>query len=92
MGFYPVTPGLPIYTIGSPVFEEITINLPNGNIFSIKANNCSKKNKYIQSAKLNGKTLDKPWFTHNDLLNGATIDLEMGKYPNKNWGTDVLSN
>ncbi|MEN8121565.1 MAG: GH92 family glycosyl hydrolase [Bacteroidota bacterium] len=83
MGFYPVTPGLPIYTIGSPVFEEVAINLPNGNIFTMKANNCSKKNKYIQSAKLNGKLLNKPWFTHEDLINGATIELEMGMYPNK---------
>jgi len=86
MGFYPVTPGLPIYTIGSPVFEEISIKLHNGNTFTLKANNCSKKNKYIQSAKLNGKPLDKPWFTHEDLMNGATIELEMGKYPNMEWG------
>ena len=88
MGFYPVTPGLPIYTIGSPVFEEISIKLHNGNTFTIKANNCNKKNKYIQSAKLNGKPLNKPWFTHNDLLNGATIELEMGEYPNKKWGNN----
>jgi len=86
MGFYPVTPGLPIYTIGSPVFEEISIKLHNGNTFTLKANNCSKKNKYIQSAKLNGKPLNKPWFTHEDLMNGATIELEMGAYPNKEWG------
>ncbi|HRX12766.1 MAG TPA: GH92 family glycosyl hydrolase, partial [Draconibacterium sp.] len=47
MGFYPVTPGLPIYTIGSPVFEEVKVSLENGNIFTVKANNCSVVNKYI---------------------------------------------
>jgi putative alpha-1,2-mannosidase len=40
----------------------------------------------VQSAKLNGEKLDKPWFTHNDLMNGATLELEMGPLPNKSWG------
>ena len=88
MGFYPVTPGIPVYTIGSPLFSKISINLPNGNKFTINAPNCNETNKYIQSATLNGKELKGPWFTHDDLINGATITLEMGKYPNKNWGTD----
>jgi len=86
MGFYPVTPGLPVYTITSPLFEKVKINLENGKSFTMIANNCSKKNKYIQSAKLNGKILEKPWFTHEDLMNGATIELEMGELPNKSWG------
>ena len=88
MGFYPVTPGVPVYTIGSPLFEEVKIKLHNGNTFTIKAHNCSVKNKYIQSAKLNGKKLNSPWFTHEQLMNGATIELEMGKYPNKKWGDE----
>ncbi|MDA9028434.1 GH92 family glycosyl hydrolase [Flavobacteriaceae bacterium] len=88
MGFYPITPGIPVYTIGSPLFSKISINLPNGKKFTINAPNCNETNKYIQSATLNGKELKGPWFTHNDLVNGATITLEMGKYPNKNWGAD----
>jgi predicted alpha-1,2-mannosidase len=87
MGFYPVTPGLPIYTIGSPVFEEVKINLENGKIFTVKAPGCSVVNKYIQSAKLNGKPLTKTWFTHDELMNGATLELEMGSKPNKTWGS-----
>jgi predicted alpha-1,2-mannosidase len=87
MGFYPVTPGLPIYTIGSPVFEEVKINLENGKIFTVKASGCSVVNKYIQSAKLNGKPLTKTWFTHDELMNGATLELEMGSKPNKTWGS-----
>ena len=89
MGFYPVTPGLPIYTIGSPLFEEVVIELENGNTFTMIANNSSKVNKYIQSAKLNGEPLNRTWFTHEDLMNGATIELEMGAYPNKEWGAEV---
>ncbi len=87
MGFYPVTPGLPIYTIGSPVFEEVKIELENGNVFTVKANNCSVINKYIQSAKMNGQPLSKTWFTHDELMNGATLELEMGPKPNKTWGS-----
>lgn len=91
MGFYPVTPGIPVYNIGSPVFKEVSIKLDNGNTFTIIANNCSLVNKYIQSAQLNGKVLNHPWFTHTDLINGATIKLEMGPLPNKNWGSSVES-
>lgn len=86
MGFYPITPGIPVYTIGSPLFSKIKINLPNGKVFTINAPNCNEKNKYIQKASLNGKTLDGPWFTHEDLVNGGTLELEMGSYPNKAWG------
>lgn len=86
MGFYPVTPGLPVYTIGSPVFEEVKIRLENGNSFTLKAPGCSKQNKYIQSAKLNGQVLSKTWFTHDELMSGATLELEMGPKPNKQWG------
>jgi predicted alpha-1,2-mannosidase len=86
MGFYPITPGIPVYTIGSPLFSKIKINLPNGKAFTINAPNCNKKNKYIQKASLNGKNLDGPWFTHDDLVNGGTLELEMGSHPNKAWG------
>lgn len=86
MGFYPVTPGTPVYTIGSPVFEKVAINLPNGKQFQMIANKCSVINKYIQSAKLNGKVLDTPWFTHDQLVGGGKLELEMGPLPNKTWG------
>jgi predicted alpha-1,2-mannosidase len=86
MGFYPVTPGKPVYTIGSPVFSKVTINLSNGKQFKMVANNCSVINKYIQSAKFNGQVLNKPWFTHEQLISGGVLELEMGPKPNKNWG------
>ena len=87
LGFYPVTPGMPCYNIGSPVFSHIKIKLSNGSVFEIKANNASTENKYIQSAKLNGKELNQPWFNHDDMTNGGLLELEMGPKANKNWGT-----
>jgi predicted alpha-1,2-mannosidase len=87
MGFYSVTPGCPIYDIGSPLFSKVTLNVGNGKTFVITANNVSEKNKYIQSAVLNGKPLNKPWFEHSDLVNGGTLVFEMGSRPNKDWGS-----
>lgn len=89
MGFYPVTPGFAVYNIGSPVFERTVINLDNGKTFEIIAENYSEDNKYIQSAVLNGKEHNKPWFTHDDLINGGKLILRMGKNANFNWGTDA---
>ncbi|MDB5111941.1 MAG: glycoside hydrolase family 92 protein [Mucilaginibacter sp.] len=88
MGFYPITPGLPIYTIGSPLFSKVTINLPDDKEFTLIANNCSVINKYIQSAKFNGKVLNTPTFTHAELMNGGKLELEMGPKPNKSWGVN----
>ena len=87
MGVSPVTPGFPIYTIGSPLFTDVQVSLPGGKTFRIVAKDCSDTNKYIQSAKLNGKPLDKPWFTHDDIKKGGTLVLEMGSRPNKSWGS-----
>ncbi|WP_028298705.1 GH92 family glycosyl hydrolase [Olivibacter sitiensis] len=86
MGFYPVTPGLPVYTIGSPIFSKVSIKLQNGKTFTLRAKGASPINKYIQSAKLNGVTLNKPWFTHEVLEAGGTLELVMGDKPNKTWG------
>lgn len=87
MGFYPVTPGVAEYNIGSPIFEEITIDLGNGKKIEIIAINCSAKNKYIQSAEINGKELLGPCFLHTEINNGGKLILEMGPRPNKSWGT-----
>ena len=86
LGFYPVTPGFPVYTIGSPLFSKVTINLPNKKQFKLTANNCSVVNKYIQSSKLNGVVLKSTWFTHEQLMSGGHLELEMGPIPNKKWG------
>jgi predicted alpha-1,2-mannosidase len=87
MGFYPVTPGIPEYQIGSPLFSKVKIHLQNGKTFNVVAKNNSGVNKYIQSATLNGKELRKPSFTHMDLIEGGTLIFEMGSSPNKLWGS-----
>lgn len=87
MGFYSVSPGRPVYVLGSPLFKKVTLNVGDGKTFVITANNVSDQNKYIQSAELNGKTLSKPWFEHSDIVNGGSLVLEMGPRPNKEWGS-----
>ena len=77
---------MPVYTIGSPLFSKVTIDLPNKKQFKLTANNCSVVNKYIQSSKLNGMVLKSTWFTHEQLMSGGHLELEMGPIPNKKWG------
>jgi len=86
MGFYPVTPGSTSYSIGSPFFQKVSIQLPNGKSFVIIGKNASAKNKYIQSAKLNGQPLNVPQLTHADVLKGGTLEFVMGDSANRNWG------
>lgn len=87
MGFYPVTPGSPTYNIGSPFFENVTMQLSNGKSFKIIAKNYGEENKYIQSARLNGKDWTKPWFSHDDIKDGGTLELTMGNKANLQWGS-----
>ena len=87
MGFYPITPGLPVYTIGSPVFDKVFIQLDNGKTLEIIAQQASMENKYIQSATLNGEQLTRPWIAHSAIENGGKLVLEMGPKANKLWGT-----
>jgi predicted alpha-1,2-mannosidase len=89
MGFYPVTPGMPVYNIGSPLFDKVKMDLGNGKFFELEAVNNSDENKYIQSAALNGKSWNKPWFTHTDLISGGKLVLQMGPKANRNWGSSV---
>ena len=86
MGFYPVTPGRPLYELGSPLFRSCTLHLPNGKDFTILAPAASARNRYIQSAALNGSPYQRPWIAHQDILAGGTLMLNMGPLPNKHWG------
>jgi predicted alpha-1,2-mannosidase len=88
MGFYPITPGIPEYQLGSPLFDNVKIHLQNGKTFSIIARNNSTENKYILSAELNGKRLTKPVITHNDIIEGGKLVFEMGNKPDYKWGVE----
>ncbi|MBQ0031845.1 MAG: glycoside hydrolase family 92 protein, partial [bacterium] len=78
MGFYPITPGLPQYTWGSPVFRRVTIHLANGKAFTIDAPNASADAKYIQSVKIGGKAavVCSP-LRHEDILAATPVGIEM---------------
>ena len=95
MGLFQVNGGAcvkPFYEIGSPLFEKIIIHLDKsyypGEEFIIRARHVSPGNRYIQSARLNGKPLNKPWIYHEDLVKGGTLDIEMGPEPDRKWGSD----
>lgn len=87
LGFYSACPGNGTYVIASPSFKKATINLPNGKVLTLKTNNLSDQNIYIQSVTMNGKPYSKVYFHHKDLMKGAEIAFEMGPEPNKCWGT-----
>lgn len=87
LGFYPVCPGSPVFEIGSPIFSRSVIRMGNGKDFTIIANHVSARNKYIQSATMNGQPLNKPWFSQSNIANGATLVLQMGDRPNYWWGS-----
>lgn len=85
LGFYPVTPGLPMYVIGSPWFENATLTLGNGTKLAVRCRNYSPENKYIQSASLNGEPLDRCWFSHDEIASGGVLEFVMGNRPAKDW-------
>lgn len=89
LGFYPLKMGSPEYAIGAPLFEKATIHLENGKDIIINApNNNEKENKYVQSLQVNGKDYTKNHITHADLIDGATLDFEMGDKPS-DWGSNI---
>ncbi len=91
LGFYPVTPGIPQYVIGSPLFDRVVIKLENGNQVEIQAENNSDKNVYIQSASFNGSVFNTSWIDYDALMSGGRLEFEMGEEPNRDWATDIAS-
>lgn len=89
MGFYPVCPGTDQYVIGTPFLPYMQINLSNGKTIIIKAPKVSSRNKYIKSIRVNGKPFTKLYFTHNQLVNGITIEYEMTDKPNTRRGLNI---
>lgn len=85
IGIHPINPGDNKYQITSPVFSKVKINLDNnyytGKTFEIIAHNNSEENIYIQSIKLNGKTLDRYYITHQEITQGGVLEMEMGAIP-----------
>jgi putative alpha-1,2-mannosidase len=86
LGFYPVCPGTPDYLIGSPLFDRATLTLPQNKTLTITAQSNGPLRPYIQSAKLNGQPFDQTYVTHEQIMRGGDLTLEMGAAPNYNWG------
>jgi predicted alpha-1,2-mannosidase len=86
LGFYPVCPGSGQYAIGTPSVKEGKLQLKDGKVLTVKANNLTDKNIYIQSVKLNGKPVNTTILTNTELNQGGELVFEMGGKPNKKWG------
>jgi putative alpha-1,2-mannosidase len=87
LGFYPVCPASDCYVIGSPCIPRAVMHLSNGRKFTMVAENLSRENIYVQSVKLNGKSLDRPLLPYRELKSGGTLVFTMGPKPNKDWGS-----
>jgi predicted alpha-1,2-mannosidase len=82
IGFYPLCPGTPAYTLGSPIFSRIVIHQSNGKDFTVLAPRTSAENRYVQVVRLNGKPVIGSEITHSDITSGATLTFDMGPKPN----------
>ncbi|MDY0957642.1 GH92 family glycosyl hydrolase [Sphingomonas sp. CFBP8993] len=87
LGFYPVTPTVGQYAIGSPLFRQVELTMPGGKRLSIEARNNGPDNVYIQSATLNGRRYDKAWLSRQDLQRGGKLTFVMGPKPNTAWAS-----
>lgn len=91
LGFYPVTPGTTDYIIGTPLFSSATIYLENGKTFTVKGNDLSDQNFYIQSAMLNNKPHTRSYISHADIINGGDLEFNLGAKPSSFGATDFPS-
>ena len=89
MGFFPLA-GQDVYLITTPVFEKSTLDIGDGKTFTIECQGLSDKNIYVQKAHLNGQPLERTWFRHGEIMEGAVLELIMGPTPS-DWGTDPKS-
>jgi predicted alpha-1,2-mannosidase len=77
LGFYPVNPASGNYVFGTPLFDQISINLPNKKTFTVIAKNLSNENIYIKNVLLNGEEYHKGYITHQQMLRGGTLEFIM---------------
>ncbi len=87
LGAYPAIPGVGGLAINSPLFPTATIQLGNGNLIKIEAENASRQNPYVQSLSVDDQPYEKTWLPYELLSRGATLRFKLGRLPNKDWGT-----
>ncbi len=86
IGFYQVNPANGVYVFGSPIMDEVTLNMDNGKRFHISVKNNSATNKYIQSISLNGKNYEQSFITYKNIAAGGDLVITMGDMPSATWG------
>lgn len=89
MGFYPENPANGAFIFGSPLFDAVTLKLPDNKQFTLNSLNNNEKNIYIQSVKLNGKPYTHSYITYKDIMQGGSLEFEMGPLPNKQFGAAI---
>jgi predicted alpha-1,2-mannosidase len=82
LGFYPVTPAVPQYVVGAPLFKKVTLKLENGRTVVINAPANSDSKRYVNALKVNGKPYSRNWLDHTSLMQGAILDFDMADKPN----------
>jgi putative alpha-1,2-mannosidase len=88
LGFYPVNTASVIYVFGTPMVNKASIAV-NNKTFTVTATGLSDKNRFVQGVKLNGKDYTKLFITHNDIINGGTLEFRMGPQPGKFEGAEL---
>ncbi len=88
MGIYPAAPGVPVYTLHTPAFQRLSVELDNGKTFEVTTTEPGKP--YIRSAQLNGEPLNRAWLTHDEIMQGATLLIVTAEEPNPQWGSDDI--
>ncbi|HZI00224.1 MAG TPA: GH92 family glycosyl hydrolase, partial [Flavisolibacter sp.] len=86
MGFYPVNPANGEYIIGTPLFDEVIINMENGKSFAVKATRNKPGAFFVQQVQLNGKSLQRSFLLHQEILKGGTLSFLLSGEPDRNWG------
>lgn len=89
MGFYPVDPVSGNYIFGTPLFDQVSLQLGKGRKLEVIAKRSAPTDQYIQSVTFNGKPYTKSWFNHRDIVNGARIVFQMGSQPNLEFGSQA---
>lgn len=86
MGLFPLCVGRPLYLLGAPLFEEVTVNAGTGRPFHIVSRKWGPDAWYVHAAKLNGKELASPWLSHEQVVSGGALELTLGNKPSHSWG------
>jgi len=85
MGFYPICPGDVRYSIGRPSFDKVEMDVAEGKVFTVIAENRSADHPYVQEVRLNGVKLKEPYISHSDIEAGSILTFVMGKEKNVFW-------